>query len=61
MLLNDYSYIIVVNGNGMYHIFCAIDDAGGDTFPFPKKSLLSVRQGLIHKVHYAVKIFPYNL
>ena len=26
-----------MNGNGMYHIFCAVDD--GDTFPFPEKSL----------------------
>ena len=26
----------------MYHIFCAVDDVGGDTFPFPEKSLFWV-------------------
>ena len=32
----------------MYHIFCAVDDVGGDTFPFPEKKL---HQHLISSTH----------
>ena len=35
------SIINVMNGNGMYFVFCAVDDVGGDTFQIPENNLSS--------------------